>query len=187
VPRTLFAAAVLAIVPAAAAGQNAPQPSPRGVPTGAFVVEQSVTVPGTPAEAFAAMTGDVLPWWDHHMFASPSRMYLEPRIGGCTVVKVEFCEVADSLGGNAVRHGVVTLVDRPNTLRYEGPLGLTGMAVSAVTTYSFAARGDSTVVKVEFHAAGEMPPGLDAAVDGVWRHFLAERFKPWYERTRGRR
>lgn len=178
---TFIAAAVLAIVPAVAAGQSAPQPSPRGTPTGAFVVEQSVTVPGTPAEAFAAMTGDVLPWWDHHIFANPRRMYLEPRAGGC------FCEVADSLGGNAVRHAVVTVVDRPNTLRYEGPLGLTGMAVSAVTTYSFTARGDSTVVKVEFHAAGEMPPGLDAAVDGVWRHFLAERFKPWYERTRGRR
>src|SRR3954464_11614158 len=104
VPRTLFAAAaVLAILPAAAAGQNAPQPSPRGTPTGAFVVEQSVTVPGTPADAFAAMTGDVLPWWDHHMFANPRRMYLEPRVGGC------FCEVADSLGGNAVRHAVVTL------------------------------------------------------------------------------
>lgn len=173
-------ALALALLPAIAAAQGQqPQPSPRPAPTGAFVVEQSVTVPGAPAEVFAAITGDLLPWWDHHVFATPRRLYLEPRVGGC------FCEVADG-AGNGVRHAVVTVVDRPKTLRYEGPLGLTGLAVSAVTTYSLEPRGDSTVVKVEFHAAGEVPPGLDQAVNGVWRHFLVERFKPWYERTRGR-
>ena len=177
----VLASFVLALLPAAAPAQGTqPSPSPRPAPTGAFVVEQSITVPGAPAEVFAAITGDLLPWWDHHVFTNPQRLYLEPRVGGC------FCEIADSTG-NGVRHAVVTVVDRPRTLRFEGPLGLTGMAVSAVTTYTFAARGDSTVVKVEFHAAGELPPGLADAVGGVWRHFLVERFKPWYERTRGRR
>ncbi|HEX8244843.1 MAG TPA: SRPBCC domain-containing protein [Longimicrobium sp.] len=180
IPLTALA---LALLPAAITAQQQttqPQPSPRSTPTGAFIVEQRVTVPGAPAEVFAAITGDLLPWWDHHVFPNPQRLYLEPRVGGC------FCEMADS-AGNGVRHAVVTVVDRPKTLRYEGPLGLTGFAVDAVTTYSFQPRGDSTVVKVEFHAAGEMPPGLDAAVNGVWRHFLVERFKPWYERTRGTR
>jgi hypothetical protein len=51
-----------------------------------------------------------------------------------------------------------------------------------VTTYEFAAAGsDSTTVKVSVHASGEIEDGLQAVIEGVWHHFLVERFKPFIE------
>lgn len=176
----VLAALAIAAAPATAHAQAADTAHAPPPQTSAFAVTQRVAVSGTPEQAFAAITGDILPWWDHHVFAHPLRMYLEPHVGGC------FCELADT-AGNGVRHAVVTVVDRPRMIRFEGPLGLTGLAVAAVTTYTFQARGDSTDITVEFHAAGELPPGISNIVGGVWHHFLVEQFKPWYERTRGHR
>jgi len=52
-----------------------------------------------------------------------------------------------------------------------------------VCTYQFEAAGpDSTRLTFSAHATGEFEDGWPAAVDGVWRHFLFERFKPYVER-----
>jgi hypothetical protein len=178
--RYALLALALVAAPAAAQQPDAPAAAQQTLTVSAFAVEHAVTVPGTPAEAFDAITGDLLPWWDHRFSENPVRLYLEPRPGGC------FCEVFDA-EGNGARHATVTFVQRGRKLIFEGALGLTGNALHMAHTYEFAAHGDSTRVTVRVRAVGEMQPGWAAAVNGVWRHFLVERFKPWYERTRGRR
>lgn len=177
-----LAAAVLIAVPAAATAQSAAPklPAPVMLATGGFAVEHTVTLAGTPDSVFAALTGDLLPWWDHYFTQGrPARLYLEPELGGC------FCEEFDTRG-NGARHAVVTYVDAGKRLTFEGPLGLAGNAIHMVTTYELAARGDSTVLTVKSRVSGEAREGWAAAVNGVWHHFIVERFKPYWERTRGR-
>lgn len=168
----------LLALPTAGAAQEGAQP--QTLTLGGFSFEQSVTVPGTPEEVFDGFTGDVLPWWDHHFKGKPLRLHIEPRVGGC------FCEVFDS-AGNGARHAVVTYAERGKMLRFEGPLGLTGFAFNMVHTFEFTQRGDSTQLTLKLRGAGEMQESWPRVVNRVWHHFLVERFKPWWERTRGRR
>lgn len=175
----LAAAALAAPVKAAAQATTAAQGIER-LTAGAFAFADSITVPGTPTEVFDAITGDLRPWWDHSHSGNPVALYLEPKVGGC------FCEVMDS-AGNAARHAVVTYAHRGRMLRFEGPLGFTGHAINFANTYEFTPQGDSTKLVLRVRGAGEMQDAWPGIVRQVWRHFIVERFQPWYLRTRGRR
>jgi hypothetical protein len=145
------------------------------LPTGAFSFEQSLRLPGPPDEIFGAITGDIGGWWDHSFSEHPKRFYLEPKVGGC------FCEIFDD-AGNGVRHAVVTYVERPKLLRFEGPLGLAGNATQLVFTYKFEPIwGDSTLLTLQAQGAGHVEAGWPDLVSQVWHHFLVERFKPYVE------
>lgn len=156
---------------------TSPAAAPRAVadeiPTGAFAFAIRTTVPGTPADAFDAATGDITGWWDHSMSGHPLKMYVEPKPGG------GFVEVFDA-SGDGVRHATVTYAKRGEKLRYEGPLGLAGNAIDMVTTWTFTAAGpDSVAVELSVHAAGEVHPGWPEVVEKTWRHFLQDRFTRW--------
>lgn len=142
--------------------------------SGAFVLTRTVTLPASPDSVWSVITGDLLPWWDHHASEHPRRLYLEPELGGC------FCEIFDE-EGNGVRHAEVTYVRRGETIVFEGPLGLMGNALHMVTTYQLEAEGDSTRMLVEIHGAGEVREGWPAAIGRAWSHFLEERLKPYME------
>jgi len=140
----------------------------------------SVTVPETPGNTYDAATGDISPWWDHSMSETPSRLFIEPRPGG------GFIELFNDEGDGAL-HATVTVAERGKRLRFEGPLGLSGMAVTLVTTYDFRALGpDSTVLTYTVHMSGELPEGLPDVVRKTWHHFMAERFQPYIESGRHR-
>jgi hypothetical protein len=163
VPRSALCAALLALAVAASARAQE-------VPYGAFSFQDSVRVPGSAEAAFDAFV-DVNAWWDHRFSTSPARFYIEPRAGG------GFWELFDEQG-NGVRHATVIYVQRPETLRMEGPLGLSGNAIQVVFTLSFSLVGDSTTVHLDVHAAGEVQPGWPGIVRQVWRHFL-ERYQAY--------
>lgn len=140
-----------------------------------FSFEQQLTLPGTTTQIYDAITGDITPWWDHSFSEKPYKLYIEPIPGG------GFYEIFNA-GGDGVKHATVIYSDRGRMLRFEGPLGLSGRAVQMVTTYEFTAAGpDSTTLKLSVHAAGEIEEGLPAQVEGVWHHFLFDRFKPYIE------
>jgi hypothetical protein len=150
----------------------------RNLETGAFAVEHVLVLPGAPETIYDAITGDISAWWDHSFSDSPVKFFVEAKPGG------GFWEIFDDTG-DGVLHATVTCAQRGKLLRFEGPLGLAGNAVHMVHTYEFAHAGtDSTRLKVNVHAAGEMKPGWPEAVDGVWFHFLVERFKPYVESGR---
>ena len=147
----------------------------RELETGAFAVEHVLVLPGAPETIYDAITGDISAWWDHSFSDSPVKFYIEPRPGG------GFWEIFDETG-DGVLHATVTSARRGRMLRFEGPLGLAGHAIRMVHTYEFTHAGtDSTRLQVTVRAAGEMTPGWAEAVDGVWFHFLVERFKPYVE------
>jgi uncharacterized protein YndB with AHSA1/START domain len=159
-------AAVLLLASAAGA-------APKSVTVNAFSFELPVTLPGTPEDIFAAATGDISGWWDHTFSQKPKALVLEPKVGG------HFLELFDD-HGNGAQHAEVIYCDRPKKIRFEGPLGLSGTALNLVCTYSFEATGaDSTRMTLSVSGAGAVDAATGPLVEGVWRHFLIERFKPY--------
>jgi hypothetical protein len=141
---------------------------------GGFSVHQSVTVPGDPATIYDAMTGDISGWWDHTFSGKPKRFVIEAKPGG------GFYEIFDD-SGDGVLHGTVIYAQRGKILRFRGPLGLSGNALDLVCTWTYQAKGDSTVVDLVANAAGQMDKGWPQVVDQVWHHFMVEGFKPYIE------
>jgi hypothetical protein len=135
---------------------------------------EEVDLPVSPETAFDLMTGDISPWWDHHIVQSPKALYIEPKAGG------GFYEIFDGKG-NGARHATVIYADRGKILRLDGPLGLSGRAVTFVTTFEYEKTEVGTRVKLTVNMSGQFDENLEKAVDGVWRHFLIERLKPYVE------
>ena len=81
-----------------------------------------------------------------------------------------------------MKHAEVIFAQRGKLLRFDGPLGLSGHALQMVATYELAPAGaDSTRLDFSAHVSGEYEDAWPATVDGVWRLFLFERFKPYVE------
>jgi len=172
----IFLAAVLGLALPGDAASTADKPA-EPVETGGFAFTFERTVPGSPRETYDALTGDISGWWDHTFANEPYRLYIEPKPGG------GFYEIFDK-SGDGVRHAVVTAAERGVLLRFEGPLGLAGNALFMVATYELeevGLEGTSTHLKVTVHAAGEMQEGWAETVEGVWHHFIDERFVPYME------
>ena len=142
------------------------------IPTGGFSFELQVVVPAQPERAFTAFTQETLRWWDHHFSKDPKALYFETKPGG------GFIEIFDD-AGNGAWHATVTYVDRPNRLRFVGPLGLAGTAIEIAHTLDFEPVEAGTRVKLSAHGVGEVHEGWPATVESVWRHFLVERFVPY--------
>ena len=139
---------------------------------GGFIVEHDVVLPGTPESVYDAVTGDISAWWDHTFSGEPAKFFIEARPGG------RFLEIFNE-SGDGVQHATVIFAKRGEMLRFDGPLGFNGHALQMVHTYAFEAQGDSTRLTLSVHASGELQDGWDQAVNGVWRHFLFERLKPF--------
>lgn len=145
-------------------------------PAKVFRFELIQQLPGTPQEVFDGITGDISPWWDHSFSDKPLKFFIEPKPGG------RFLEIFNEQG-EGVLHATVTAARRGELLRMDGPLGLAGRALHMVTSYHFKALGnDSTQLKVEVHLAGEIDRKTAEIVQNVWRHFIIDRFAPWWQR-----
>jgi hypothetical protein len=132
---------------------------------GGFTVKTTVTVSGTPLEAWRKLTANVGDWWDsEHTFSGDAHnLSIEARAAGC------FCERLADQGG--VRHLEVVFAAPGKTLRMVGGLGpLQAMALNGVMTFSFAPTAQGTTVQVTYAVGGYTPQGLAAlapVVDGV--------------------
>jgi hypothetical protein len=171
----LSLAAVLAF---AIAAQTHAAPAPAVT---AHTSEVSITVRGTPAEVYDAMTGEVSGWWDHGFVHKPRSRFIEAKPGG------GFYEWFDGGSKNGVLHATVIYADRGKLLRMSGPLGFSGQSVNIVVSWAYAAVGDSTKVTVTSHVAGALEENAASQVERVWKHFIVDRFKPWYEQGGHRR
>ena len=142
---------------------------------GAFSINHEVTLPAKPEIIYDAITGDISDWWDHSFSEKPVKFYIEAKPGG------GFYEIFNE-SGDGVLHATVIAAERGKLLRFDGPLGLSGKAISIVTTYEFeSVSTDSTLLKVKVNASGEYDPSWPALVDNVWQHFIFDQFKPYIE------
>ena len=161
----VLAAVISPTVPAGRAAES--------LPTGAFSFALARTLPGATDAIYDALTGDISGWWDHSISTDPLRFYIEARPGG------GFWEIFDA-SGDGVRHAEVIYAERGSLLRMEGPLGLTGHAITMVTTYELQPVGsDSTLLTVRVHGAGEMHESWPELIEKTWQHFIDDRFQPY--------
>ena len=142
--------------------------------TGAFEVRQELVLPASPEEVYDAVTGDISGWWDHSFSKHPKKLYLEAKPGG------GFWEIFNDSGDGAL-DATVILAERGKTIRFTGPLGLSGQAVTMVTTYEFSPDPAGTKLRLTCNVAGQFEDGEDKMIDAVWHHFLVERLKPYIE------
>ena len=78
-----------------------------------------------------------------------------------------FYEIFDD-SGDGVLHATVIAAQRGKLLRFDGPLGLAGIAIKLVATYDFEVFGpDSTLLMVTVNGSGEYDPKWPALVDNV--------------------
>jgi uncharacterized protein YndB with AHSA1/START domain len=142
--------------------------------TGAFQVQQELILPASPEAVYDAATGDISAWWDHSFSEHPKKLYIEAKPGG------GFYEIFDD-AGNGVLHATVIYADRGKRIRFAGPLGFSGQAVTMVTTYDFLPDPAGTKMRLTCNVSGQIAEGEDKTVDAVWHHFLSERLKPYIE------
>jgi hypothetical protein len=143
--------------------------------TKSFSFEMNFAYPGDPQFIYDHLTGDISAWWDHSFSQNPHKLYIEPRPGG------GFYEIFDE-SGNGAKHASVIFADRGKMLRMEGPLGLSGQAITLVCTYTFKAADDqSTLLTLNVNGAGDFSEDTPKIVQQVWEHFLWEQFKPYID------
>jgi hypothetical protein len=177
--RSIMAATVLVVVwsgVVAAEEAKEPEAAVEAFSVAGFEITEEVVVPGTPEFVYDHLSGDVLPWWDHHVSEEPLALYIEARVGG------KFIEVFNA-EGDGVEHGRVTFAHRGRRLTFEGPLGLHGKAINLVCNYYLepvTGDGDSTRIKLEVNGWGDArQDGLKDIIARVWHHFLVEQFVPY--------
>jgi hypothetical protein len=141
-----------------------------------FKFEMSFIYPGTPGFIYDNLTGDISDWWDHSFSPNPMKIVLEAKPGGsCLVVFVE--------SGDGAKHATVIFAKRGEMLRMEGPLGLSGSALTMVSTYTLSQSGsNSTNLRLNVTGSGEVEEGTPEVIEEVWQHFLWERFNPYIEK-----
>jgi len=140
-----------------------------------FSFEMNFSYPGDPVFVYDHLTGDISSWWDHSFTENPYRLFIEARPGG------GFYEIFNKSGDGA-RHATVIYAERGKILRMEGPLGLSGQALTLVCTYTLkAADSSSTQLTLNVNGAGEFTDETPELVRQVWEHFLWEQFKPYIE------
>jgi len=140
-----------------------------------FGFEMNFSFPGEPGFVYDHLTGDISDWWDHSFSENPEKLFIEARPGG------GFYEIFDTQG-NGAKHATVIFADRGKTLRMEGPLGLSGQAITLVCTYALSASGkDSTQLSLQVNGSGKFGDNSPDLIQQVWDHFLREQFKPYIE------
>jgi hypothetical protein len=149
---------VLALLAPAAAAADVVNTSPTG-----FTIRTVITIPGTPAAAYASVV-DVKQWWEKsHTYSGDSKnLSIAAMPGGC------FCE---ALPGGGVQHGTVALAWPGQTLRIIGSLGpLQEMGVTGAMTWQFEKAAEGTTVTFTYAVGGSAPVGFEKLaplVDGV--------------------
>lgn len=144
-------------------------------PYGAFAFQDGVEVPLEPLEAYRRFL-EVDAWWDHTFFGDPARMYVEAWPGGGFYERID--------GPRAgVLHATVIFLEEGKTLRMRGPLGLSGLALDLVFTLSFEETEGGTRVGLDARGSWELEEGWPETTQRVWHYLLAERYKPYCERT----
>jgi DNA-binding transcriptional ArsR family regulator/uncharacterized protein YndB with AHSA1/START domain len=130
-----------------------------------------VTIAGTPAAVFSALTNDPGGWWGHPFLRPQATgLTLEPRIGGLLLERWE--------EGGAVVAAVTGWQDDRH-LQLTGPFHL-GVAVG-VATFDLAPTDSGTLLQFTFRAVGAVDPELADAMSKGLRELVSKRLKALVE------
>lgn len=154
-----FSLLAMGLLTATPAGAEVRASGPAG-----FVLEGRVTVPATPALAYAAL-GRVGSWWNgaHTYSGNAANLTMTLSPGGC------FCEAIPADRGG-IEHGRVIYARPGQTLRVQAALGpLQSEAVIGTITWQLRAVAGGTEIVQTYVVGGYMRGGLEAVAPVVDR------------------
>jgi uncharacterized protein YndB with AHSA1/START domain len=138
-------------------GDRKPVPS-------SFEVEQEVSIDAPRERVWEALV-DVAGWWCHHETQTRGTLVLEPKVGGRFYERFGPAEGRDEAGA---LWGTVTWIQRPETLRLSGPLGM-DLPATNVWQYDLVEHGRSTTLRLVQRCVGLIDPEMPKAYDGGWK------------------
>jgi DNA-binding transcriptional ArsR family regulator/uncharacterized protein YndB with AHSA1/START domain len=125
-----------------------------------------VSIDGTPAEVFSALTRDPGGWWGHPFLRPDATgVTLEPRLGG--LLLEHWAE------GGAVM-AAVTGWQENRHLTLTGPFHHVALGVA---TFDLTPTDSGTLVKFSFRAVGVVNPEIAEAMPSGWSELVATRLK----------
>lgn len=131
-----------------------------------------VTIEGTPAAVFAALTQDPGGWWGHPFLGQQATgLTLDGRLGGLFVERWD--------DGGAVLAAVTAWGDDRH-LELTGPFHL-GFAVG-VAVFELTPSDSGTLLRLSFRAAGAVEPNVAEQFSTGWTELIANRLRALVER-----
>jgi DNA-binding transcriptional ArsR family regulator/uncharacterized protein YndB with AHSA1/START domain len=129
-----------------------------------------VTIDGTPAEVFSALTRDPGGWWGHP-FLRPeaTEVTLDPRLGGMLIEHWE--------EGGAVLAAVTGWQDDRH-LALTGPFHHVALGVA---TFDLTSTDSRTLLRFSFRAVGVVDPEIAEAMPSGWNELVCTRLKALVE------
>ncbi|MBI3992196.1 MAG: helix-turn-helix domain-containing protein [Candidatus Lambdaproteobacteria bacterium] len=137
-----------------------------------FQIEQQIRIKAPAAVVFKAITKDIGKWWAFRTLGDDAVIKLEPKAGG------RFYE-EDGAGKSAL-WGTVVYLEAPVTIRMQGALGMSGLAISHYS-YTLEDKGQETVVKLSHLCMGDATEQARKNYAGGWKT-LGEKLKAYVER-----
>jgi DNA-binding transcriptional ArsR family regulator/uncharacterized protein YndB with AHSA1/START domain len=136
----------------------------------AIDVALEVTIAGTPAEVFSALTRDPGGWWGHpFVHANAIGLTLDPKLGGLLLEQW-------NEGGAIV--AAVTGWQEDRHLTLTGPFHHVSVGVA---TFDLTPADSGTLLKFSFRAVGAMDAELAEAMPGGWSELICHRLKALVE------
>jgi DNA-binding transcriptional ArsR family regulator/uncharacterized protein YndB with AHSA1/START domain len=157
-------------------GQGTIMPSRNELELGSMQIEQELTIRAAPHAVWQALTRDIGAWWGRpyvHDDARARALRLEPSVGG------RFWE--DWGEGAGALYATVSGLRAPEELVLAGPFGMSGLCWSVVS-FTLAAEGGATRLRLSHRAAGEIDDERRAAYHAGWEDLLGRRLIAWAER-----
>jgi DNA-binding transcriptional ArsR family regulator/uncharacterized protein YndB with AHSA1/START domain len=145
-------------------------------PTRSMSIEQEVTVSAPAARVFHALTHELDKWWSARHYDEPTKVTLEPRIGG---------RFYEEHGSNAVLWATVTCLEPGRRLVLDGPIGLTTPA-SGLVTFDLEEHDGKTTVRVSHRVVGEITEEQVAGYGRGWENLMQRDLPAWIERAQER-
>lgn len=136
-------------------------------------VVQQLDIKAARARCFAALTGDLSPWWGapYLLIDSPeTRISVEPRLGGLVFERAKEREVA---------WGTVSELATDHLVAWTGRIGL-GNAVTGTVRFTLTDNGSTTSVELEHESIGAFDPDSQHSYATGWND-LMHRLKAFVE------
>lgn len=140
---------------------------------GSMHVETEITIAGTPAAVWRALTVDTASWWGApYQRGEAIDIVLDARLGGRLEERW-----AD---GDGAVWGTVTALRREAHLELEGPIGMAG-PVASVVRIDLEPHEDTTVVRLSHEAVGRVDDDTRRSYAAGWEDLLGVRLKALVE------
>jgi DNA-binding transcriptional ArsR family regulator/uncharacterized protein YndB with AHSA1/START domain len=151
-----------------------PMPPLTETVTRTMSVEQECTLNAPASRVFHALTNEMDSWWSRRLYDEPTRVTLEPQVGG------RFFEVHDR---DTVLWATVTRLEPNRKLALEGPIGLS-TPVAGVITFELEENAGKTTVRLSHRAIGEITEEQIASYNEGWTRLIQTDLPDWIERDK---